>query len=365
MNKNWVIWVFVLSIFLIGTQKSFELRQLSPYFHPEKSLKFAHFERAKKNIQGSDLELLKLWESMLTGRSAPLSKWTKQRYRLLGLNHIFTPSGFHLSAVMLPFLRILKGQRSQLILLLLLGVGMLFVPGQGALKRMVSIKSHQKIFGTGLGFCLALFMDMLMGTFQNSPLSFTYSFLFLGIIYSGARGPGLFFWFFLAQGLLAYFQSQSISALLIFVAPFLNFSFSIAMPLLFLLAFPLWSWQLKSGLLIMKTLQFFVDVSAHLVQCFPLLDMNVGLLAIACLFTIKRWKSTAFLVMFLSFHLNEGRPEKLSLSRYEYVPNGRLIRAVAKNEKDVLYFSDGKCERKQWYGLTQKRCSPKKRAPSI
>src|SRR5690606_13223199 len=114
-----------------------------------------------------DQDLLKLWESILTGRSAPLAKWMKERYQTLGLNHLFTPSGFHISAVLFPFMKLIKGHYYQLLMLLLLAGGVLFLPGMSALKRMLLIKINQKILGQHLGFAGALFLDVLFGSFQE------------------------------------------------------------------------------------------------------------------------------------------------------------------------------------------------------
>lgn len=203
--------------------KTHELRQFRPYFKAEPTIKLDSFGRAKTLVSKEELDLLELWESMLTGRTAPVARWIKDKYKSLGLNHLFTPSGFHLSAVLLPLMKLIKSERWQVVILFILAAGVFSLSGQGALKRMALIKLQQRWFDQKSGFLVAMLMDMLFGSFFNSPLSFTYSFLFLGLIYSG--NSWLFLWFFFAQALIAYFQGELISPLILIFSPLLNLIF--------------------------------------------------------------------------------------------------------------------------------------------
>jgi competence protein ComEC len=196
MNRTWPLIIFTVSFSLMLIQKSHEARLLSRFYKQDRVIKLKNFEDARSLVPKSDLEYLKLWESVLTGRSAPVSQILKEKYKELGLNHVFTPSGFHLSAVLSPLMKLMKRPRSELIILCLIGMTLCLLPGFGALKRMVLIKGHQRIFGRHEGFIIALIMDILWGSFQESTLSFTYSFLFLGIIYSGFDGLFLILYFF-------------------------------------------------------------------------------------------------------------------------------------------------------------------------
>ncbi len=362
MNKTWVLGVLLISLFLLGVLKTHEVATLTPFFKTERVLKIQKFSDVKKTLSLKDQELVELWESMLTGRSAPLATWMKERYRLLGLKHLFTPSGFHLSAVLSPFLKLTKSVKIHLLLLSLIGLMLFWIPGQGALKRMVLIKSHQKLLGMKTGFVMALLLDMLLGSFQSGPLSFSYSFLFLGIIYSGARGVGLIFWFFIAQLILAYFQSVAISPLLLIFSPILSFCFGLAMPMLFLLAIPLWNWQLELGLMILKSLQAIVDVAAYCLQYVPTWEMHAGVLMIIGLFVYRRWRILIILVLFLSNSLNLDQARVPSMGSYEFIPRGEMIRALIKGEDEVIYFTDGKCQRRLVRGYWWEKCSPRRRS---
>lgn len=362
MNKTWPIYILFISLGLLATLKSFELNSLAPYFRSERSIKLKSFESARKLVSKADLDLLKLWESILTGRSAPLSRFIKERYQHLGLNHLFTPSGFHLSAVLFPFLKFFKNSRQRLGLLITLGIGLCFLPGLGALKRMLVIKAHQNVLGLHIGFVLAMILDILFGTFQNSPLSFTYSFLFLGIIYSGFKGIFLIIWFFIGQIILAYFQGLDISLLMLLFSPLLNFCFALLMPVFFLLSIPLWGWQLQVGIFILRQLQWLVDNLAMIVQKFPVIEVNCLLIFIVALIILKRWKVVLICILFFTASLNLDREKDSGLAANDFVPQGHYLKTLYLEKKLMVYFEDGSCKLKLIRGLWRENCSPLRRS---
>lgn len=362
MNKTWLLSILALSFTLLAILKAHELRSLSPYFRSEKVIKLKSFEAARSKVSKTDLDLLELWESILTGRSAPLSRFMKERYQRLGLNHLFTPSGFHLSAVLFPFLKFLKNSKQQLVMLLLIGTGLFFLPGLGALKRMLMIKASQNLLGLHLGFAVAMILDVFFGTFQNSALSFTYSFLFLGIIYSGLHGVALIFWFFIGQVTLAYFQGVDISLLLLLFSPILNFSFALLMPVLFLLSFPLWDWQLTSGIFLLRQVQWLVDHLANAVQWVPMLEINIVMLVVIGLILFRRSKTVLILIFFFAQSLNLDREKIPGSGTNEYVPQGNLVRVVYAEKENRIYFSDGSCRMRLVRGMWFENCSPRRRS---
>jgi hypothetical protein len=279
----------------------------------------------------------------------------------MGLSHIFTPSGFHLSAVLNPVMKIIKNYHHQLILLFVLGLGVGLLPGFSALKRMMLIKGHQKILGTHLGFITALLIDILFGTFQNNTLSFTYSFLFLGIIYSGLEGLGLIFWFFFAQILLAYFQGDHISFFLLVFSPMLNLIFSLIMPILFIISFPLWSWQIDLGILLLNFFQYLVDIFALITTFLPSIEVHsFTLLALLC-FLLKKFKMMIYILFLFSHNLNLETGTNPSQPRYYFQPTE--VKKVFHSNKDlVVYFKNGKCRYKLMRGYWWESCSPKRRS---
>ena len=362
MTKTWPLAFLILGFILQAILKTQELSSLTPFYKAERVVKLQYFAKAQQNLNAEDKDLLKLWESLLTGRAGPVSKWMKERYKLLGLNHIFTPSGFHLSAVLWPLKYFLKTQKTQLALYLLLGLCFFFLPGMSALKRMLTIKSSQSIFGFKLGFLLAIIFDLTMGTFQDSPLGMTYSLMFLGLIYSGRTGLVLAFWIFLAQMMIAYFQGSFISPLLILLNPLLSLLFGLIMPILLLLSWPLADWQLDAGLGLLGSIQFLIDHSTAIVRFFPQWEIHSGIVLLVLSFGLKKWKGFGACLLLLSGGLNLDLAKSPTLGTKEFYPQGRFL-VIMESKKGVkAFYEDGNCEailsRGQWF----ERCSPVKRS---
>ena len=297
---------------------------------------------------------------MLTGRTAPVARWIKEKYKSLGLNHLFTPSGFHLSAVLLPLMKLIKSDRWQLMILIVLTMGIFTLSGQGALKRMALIKLQQKWLDQKSGFLLALLMDMLFGSFLNSPLSFTYSFLFLGLIYSGNRW--LFLWFFFAQALIAYFQGELVSPLILLFSPALNLVFALSLPVLVLLSFPLWHWQLSLGLKLLAGLNALVIKSAEISSLLPPLSPSIGVIILLLLIIKKQKRWLPIGLLLLSSDLNSSSHKLASFGKYEFVPQGEIIKRIQNKKGEVVYFTDGKCQRELIQGLWWEKCSPRRKS---
>lgn len=364
MKRTWLLGILAISFFLLATLRSYELSSLKPFMSSQRSIKLSNFAQAKKGLSTPELELLELWESMLTGRSAPVSRWMKDQYRALALSHLFTPSGFHLSAVIMPVGWLLKTQTMKLGFFGLLALLLYFIPGMAALKRMLWVKASQNMLGLKIGFVIAMLMDVLFGSFQTAALSFTYSFLFLGIIYSGLKGASLIIWLFLAQLIIAFFQGSFVSPLLLLLSPLLNFSFALAMPLLFVLSIPLWNWQLHTGLYLLKGLQSLIHLSSQVTAIVPCLEIHIGLLMLISLFLFRRFKYSLALLVLTSSSLNLDLQKEPSMGRHEFYPQGELKQIVQKPLEDVAYYRDGKCNRKLIRGLWWERCSPSRRKRS-
>ncbi len=362
MARPWICIILITSSFLLCCLRSQAVRTRQPYFRGEKVLRLKNFSEARKLVKKKDLDLLKLWESMLTGRSAPLSRLIKNQYKSLGLSHVFTPSGFHLSAVLLPILYVIRGPRPQLILLMLLGVGITTLPGFSALKRMILIKMCQRLFDLKLGFILALALDIIVGTFQTNTVSFTYSFLFLGIIYAGISGLRLVIWFFIAQIFLAYFQGQEISPLLLLISPALNLIFTGIMPLLFILAIPLVNWQREVGISILSWVQQIVSWCANLASQVPTVEVNIVTLLLVGLFVFGKRRMIPPLLLVFSVSLNSDIAREPGAPANEFVTIGTVEEVVYGELENIIRFSDGKCRYRLVRGYWYESCSPRRKS---
>lgn len=358
MNKTWMICILAVSVCLLLVLKTHERRSLSPYFKSEPVIRLGQFTKARALVPQNKLHLLELWESMLTGRVAPLDRWMRKEYKTLALAHVFTPSGFHLTALLWPFLLLLKKRRQKLGLLSVIGILLSLIPGQSALKRMTSIKINQQFFGTKSGFLFALFLDVLFGSFTDSPLGFTYSFLFLGIIYSGARGITLIVWFYVAQVLIAFSQGALISPLLIFTSPIVNFILSLILPFLFLFSWPLTGWQLSFGLTMLEHTQTLVSFFYSFVMKFPLIEASIALPLIFILIFFRQGRMAILTCLLFSSELNSESLKIPGPSTYEWHANGKILKVVDQK----IYREDGICERELVKGIWFETCSPRRRA---
>lgn len=360
MKSHWLVGILCTSFLLLSLLKRQEINALTPFFKAAPSIKLSAFDKHKRTLPPPEKALLGIWESMLTGRSTQVNKDLKRSYRALGLSHIFTPSGFHLSAVLMPVKKLLGSNRYLLLLYILLAIPLYFIPGLAALKRMLLIKCGQQLTGQKTGFFIAITLDLIWGSFQQAPLSMTYSFLFLGIIYSGSRGLNLLFWFFVAQAFLALFQNVQLSPLILFINPVLSMLFGMAMPVLFALSIPLWDWQVTIGLYILKILQKIVDHCFYFTTIFPTWEMSIYFVLIFSFLVSKRWKSLGITILILSGSLNIDLQKNMNIGTNEFVPRGSLIKIVYGNDTDRIYLSDGSCKRKLVRGIWFENCSPRK-----
>ena len=360
MKPTWTITIIIICCSMMGIIRIHESRHLKTFYRAQKSLSLKNFKSKKNHLPPKDTELLSLWESMLTGKSGGLRQELKDQYQTLGLNHLFTPSGFHLSTVMLPFMKFISNKRWQLTLLLIIGLAILSLNGQDALKRMMKIKVSQKLLGQKSGFIFALVLDSLSGSLMNSPLGFCYSALFLGIIYSGSGF--LFLWFFIAQALIAYFSGNLVTPFLILFSPILNSAFAICMPLLFILAIPLWNWQMVIGLKILSLLQGLVLIAANIAHHFPLWEIQTWSIFCFALFYYGKKRILILSLAFLSGSLNLEKSSPIRIGTKDFVPRGKILRIVESEEGQKVFWTDGKCDRQLRLGIWWEKCSPKRRS---
>lgn len=360
MNKRWSLIILLISFSLLGSLKDHETSLLRPFFRATKGFIPENFRENSKKLKGKELEALGLWESLLFGKSKHVKKETSEAYKSLGLLHLFTPSGFHLSAFLVPLFYFLKSKKQKLFTLLAIGISFSFLPGLNALKRMTIIKIQQNLWGQRIGFVLGLLIDVLFGSFQDSPLSFSYSFLFLGFIYGGIKGIGLIVWFYLGQVIIVYFQGGVISPLLLLLSPFMNFSFSLLLPILLLLSFPLATFQLGIGVFLIKKVQTLIDLCYRIVVSAPSFEVTGLLLLFLLLFMMRRFRWALIVFCFISMNLNSDYGRRPAWNTNEFVPHGRITKRVYSEKKVVIYFEDGICNLKLVRGFWWENCSPER-----
>ncbi len=174
----------------------------------------------KKNLEliqlTKEIHYTNLLISYVTGEKKILNYHIRKKHRQLYLQHLFTPSALHFGVVFYFILFFLKkfsfySNYIQLIKLLLLVITFFLTPPPlysihrvallGVLQLLLNdIISHHYFI-----VILTFAIDYLAGNYTSSPFSFTFSFLFLGAIFSSFRikKRNLFYTLFVCQLLLA------------------------------------------------------------------------------------------------------------------------------------------------------------------
>lgn len=136
-----------------------------------------------------------LLNAFVSGNKRYIPKSSKKKFQILGLSHLFTPSGIHLSSLyilMTPFLKLVK---NRLVILLPLLALSYFFTSFHSIKRILLMRTTKEwlkkhdIFQI---FLISFIWDFFLGTYKLSPLSFSYSFIFLGIILSFVNSPKIY-----------------------------------------------------------------------------------------------------------------------------------------------------------------------------
>ena len=200
-----------------------------------------HKQKLKKSFKKKKMAYLLI--AYNTGNKKRVGNKIKKAHKRLHLLHLFTPSGIHLSALylfILPLFYWLKKRNRLFYEFIWMGVAILpFWPtGLYSIKRMAMFRIlwhvNQKIskkFSPIHIFFATFLLDLLFGNFKNSPLSFIYSFLFLGIIVTTSfNHKKSLFALFGGQIIIGFFDLKAITHL--------GFVFGAALTGLFGLFFP-------------------------------------------------------------------------------------------------------------------------------
>ncbi|MBP9674220.1 MAG: hypothetical protein KBD63_03925 [Bacteriovoracaceae bacterium] len=170
-----------------------------PFFFHTNSL--SAFQELKKNLMESykNQDLVPLTMSYLLGETKGLSPQIKTEHKLLNLQHLFTPSGVHLSAFLLlfwPFKKSKKFSKFYHGLILTLSLLCFCLPDFYPLKRIALLRLLtfiKNLLNIPLSsftlFIITFSLDFIFGFFAINPSSFFYSYLFLGIIITLKNQP--------------------------------------------------------------------------------------------------------------------------------------------------------------------------------
>jgi len=344
MKKKWITAILSIALFLLACLKADEVKYLKKYQAFELPPKIQFIENKKFKLSVADKEIFQIWIAILTGDSKNIKKDFKVMYTNLALNHIFSPSGFHLSATTHPLFKIKRLKPFRLHLLIILGLGFCFISGFLALKRMILIKLINILMNPAWGFSTGMLLDFVFGTFSKSTLSFTYSFLFLGIVYGKLTKLQLCIFLFLGQLIISFFTSSKISFLILFWSPVLNFIFCILMPILFILSFPMWDWQLFLGINLLRYFNLLLALSNETLMFFPWIRIDIEVLLIITFVFLKKWKLVLLYLLLMSS------------------PTNQVLKKINFGSKYELNYVDFKCRNFLNEGYWKRNCSPRRRS---
>ena len=215
--------IFIVSIFLLS-----QIR--------DQNLSFSKVDKPKfntKRLKDRKVSDTAFYYSSQTGDKSSVSPLLKKALKEFGLIHLLTPSGIHLSSLLLFIFLFLRRKFHKFIYFILLFI---FMPLTGfySLKRIIifHILKCFKISNQN-SFILTFLIDILIGGYASSPLSFAFSFLCWGVIIftQGSRFK-LIYNLFLCQLIISYFTNFPINPISIIINPIFTSLFSFVFPLL-------------------------------------------------------------------------------------------------------------------------------------
>jgi hypothetical protein len=184
--------------------------------------------------------------AMLTGEKFGISPKVKADFRDLELGFLFSPSGLHLAAFLIPYYFLIKrirNKKTARILRLITFSWILFFVPFLAMKRIAFLRLllilqslFKRRFPIEILFLITFLFSFLANHFQASPLGFILSFLFIGTFISFKDKPRahLFLGLFSSHLLLAFFSGNDFSFLSIIVNFPIIALFSCFIPLIIL-----------------------------------------------------------------------------------------------------------------------------------
>ncbi len=169
-------------------------------FAPKKSFSYKpHLELSKK--------LSPLSMAYFFGQKSGLTKESKKAHQALNLQHLMTPSGLHLSALLSILGFFTKRKSIFFFALSLLGFSIFPSLGFSSFKRMMifGLLKNNPIIKISNSTCFwATFITAFaFGMYKENPLSFTLSFLFLGALLSSGFKLQTYFTLFFAQAMIS------------------------------------------------------------------------------------------------------------------------------------------------------------------
>ncbi len=189
--------------------------------------------------------------SFFTGHKEGISSYTKKSFQKMNLSYLFTPSGLHLSSFMfliMFFFNFKKSIRKKITWTM--NICLLFISPFYSLQRLGLLKilnrfklSSEKIFYA------SFIISFGLGHFALSPMSFIYSFFYIGtyLSFSLSSKMKLILALFSTQVILGIYFGADVSLVAISLALMGSFIFSLIFPLLIIFFSTYWFIPLNWG----------------------------------------------------------------------------------------------------------------------
>lgn len=285
-----------------------------------------------------------LLNAFTTGDKRKVKRNVKKIFKKYGFIHLLTPSGIHLSSVLIftraPYLIV------NLIIFIALFFYISSFKSYYSMERVVIFKILYSIPQSYLSnnlvfFFLTMMISIGLGHYSESALSYIYSFQFWGIIFLyGNKKIKLIFYLFLSQLFLGYLSNTYISPLSIIVNPLVTAIFSPLFPLLilnnYLPSFLQFNILINWCLELFHSLIFFINR----IDIFPLITASPVYL-IFFIFLLKL-KNKFLLILFFYLIQFESIPKKfIHTNKILYSP----VTMGEQKEFSKRYwrFTEGKC----------------------
>ena len=219
--------IYILAIFLI----SVSVMRQNKYNYTAKIFHRKYDSSWSKPIIG-------LYDATQIGYKRLIDKNLKVAFQNLGIMHLLTPSGIHLASILIVLNKLLPKSLLKLILV----VFYIFININGGFHSIRRILCFcllkDTIKSSKLNFYITFAIDLIIGGYSSSALSFSLSFLFWGvIIFSNKNKVELLINLFFSQALISFFFNAKISMFSIIINPIITSIFSSSF---FLLSFQYW-----------------------------------------------------------------------------------------------------------------------------
>lgn len=293
----------------------------------------------KDRFTGESHKLTSFYISSQTGDKSEISRKLKSSLKEFGLIHLLTPSGIHLSSLLLFIFLFIKKKFYKYIYFAFL---LLIIPVSGfySLKRILYFHIFKCFrLSTEAAFICTFIFDLLIGGFSNSPLSYAFSFLCWGvIIFSQKSKIQVIYNLFLAQLIICYFNQSEINILSIIINPIFTSLFSFVFPIL-----SINFWFLPRSFFDTYCFKFFsvfewliVSLSSHTEA---LLFIPTAPLLLLCFYRKLNFKYIIITTVFCSMNLNR-KSEKVLIANHPniIIPLADSSEVISKNKRKINFW---------------------------